>query len=1316
MKSPYRQAGRFIALFLTVALTLPQPAFALRPEAKAQQTAGLEELEQALRDSNDPFRATAGVLTRQVANAIGVVPANPALGQSGGLEEGGRIKKLAQGAVLVTAGVVAGIAGKAAYDQVTAPPLQPPAQVAPEEPGAVVPEDRGLPEAPLDYVALPEKGPVDSRTPVRILGNEPLRIVWDYTHGEERNRGIKLEVQFVPLTDENREKPDQVDWTSSTDSTSFEWTTAVKGQNLFKARIDPSALPLYGVKPGGRYWVRFVMSRLVEGAEERLGEPSFVALEVMDLPAPAPKGGLEEFEHLPWAEISQEQMSLAISTATHSTPMVRVWKFRNESPTGGQIVSVSFLSPDNRKAYRMDLSPIDLTLSGNPEIDNYLENLLQNETMSREMLLKIRTFSTDNFVSDIPSTGLEEAPASVSDRELAERFVALLGSEGYLKIDTLILPPHRLPPGAAQMIDANEGGSVIEHLAEGPDTQPAFRKQVGLPLGVKIVFSNDTPTDALDLSKVAQVAAGQADPEILKAPLNSGLEEKSFYGFGVRKLWEQTLLLKFLPNLDMNMGIHYSNPTSGDRMISRFEIVASHGEGKEFSWIVKWALEYMANALQHSSDGQVLLKEWERAALKTIDIEGKQDKAEDDGGQNAMVGRILLRVAKDLPVDILRRPGEVIVSEGVLSEILDVVKEKMPANLEFSSWAAFQDSFQMAALRRLGERLFSALTVTGTPLPKGEMWQQMRSSMVMESRLKRILDEDHRANAPDVHAMRRLLETYPDLRKSGYYFSELLSRIQDLPLERQQSEIDKYLEAHLESWRVPLRNIEEVEFTPEWFITDLFNKVFGRTSEFRLPDRTMEGREREGIRFDGAPTDGFGYTVEISVGFEGSPVQVVFLKRQYRGPLTKQEQEILSHYRFWVVDPNEPWIKTKPTALAATNWGPGNNDGMVATFDLKEEWSGHPNKGINRFLGQKIETIVKMSKFPSAAGLEERQEPVLPNVLLGASMSLVYHVMDAEEKKEPLGTVLRMEDFLRYGITAEEIRFILFGTIQPHPDESAEWGMWTDQLAWESLRVLPRVAGAIWQERDRTAAPTVVSAMERFNQFQLNLKDASPETRPAMGVRSELAPSELTALFTRVFALLGIPDSSSGLEEAQEVFDQLRWETGGRNQLLLDSDGYMELTAEQAARFGMENVMGGFIVADSAKVTDAGHFVVAEEGLRNEAAEAIFPWIKAEQGIQGVIDSAKDSEANHGDLLLIKPAEGMDVGAVLEVLIQRGYSPGGSASPRVAIGDENQVEALPPVAFQLLAGQKGIPPVVFLNVRVKLTDEAGNTYTLILMA
>lgn len=164
----------------------------------------------------------------------------------------------------------------------------------------------------------------------------------------------------------------------------------------------------------------------------------------------------------------------------------------------------------------------------------------------------------------------------------------------------------------------------------------------------------------------------------------------------------------------------------------------------------------------------------------------------------------------------------------------------------------------------------------------------------------------------------------------------------------------------------------------------------------------------------------------------------------------------------------------------------------------------------------------------------------------------------------------------------------------------------------------------------------------------------------------------------------------------------------------LREKGFVELSPKQINALGYNPKLKGFLIRDSASVTDAGHFVVAEQGLTNAAAENLYPWVYAGEGLNDVIDYAKGAEAQIGDLMLIKPAKEISVESVTALLRERGFPD--SKAPRVAIGDESIVSVLPPVAFQLLAVQSSLPPVVFLNTAVRLTDEAGQTYTLILMA
>ncbi|MBI3322479.1 MAG: twin-arginine translocation signal domain-containing protein [Candidatus Omnitrophica bacterium] len=163
----------------------------------------------------------------------------------------------------------------------------------------------------------------------------------------------------------------------------------------------------------------------------------------------------------------------------------------------------------------------------------------------------------------------------------------------------------------------------------------------------------------------------------------------------------------------------------------------------------------------------------------------------------------------------------------------------------------------------------------------------------------------------------------------------------------------------------------------------------------------------------------------------------------------------------------------------------------------------------------------------------------------------------------------------------------------------------------------------------------------------------------------------------------------------------------------LEREGWIPLNPAQTSGF-REGMAGGFVVADSADVTDAGHFVIAESGLTNAAAQELFPWIQVGVGVDRVALEARNAGARAGDLVLVKPAMGISAESVTAQLRVKGYSDG--AAPRVVIGDPSQIQALPLRTFQLLAGQQGLPPVVFIGAAVKLTDEAGNVYTLILMA
>jgi hypothetical protein len=191
------------------------------------------------------------------------------------------------------------------------------------------------------------------------------------------------------------------------------------------------------------------------------------------------------------------------------------------------------------------------------------------------------------------------------------------------------------------------------------------------------------------------------------------------------------------------------------------------------------------------------------------------------------------------------------------------------------------------------------------------------------------------------------------------------------------------------------------------------------------------------------------------------------------------------------------------------------------------------------------------------------------------------------------------------------------------------------------------------------------------------------------------------------------PDGpGAGMEEIQWVFHRFL-ERNSAMRRTLEDRRWVSLQPGQVGAFGYPAV-GGFIIADSAKITDAGHAVIADEDLGNELAEKTLAWIKAGKAAAGVVKNARLMNVRRGDLLVFEEELGLTAARIEHLLAENGIE--GAAAARAVMGDRIQVKALPLFAFQLFAGEDGLPPVVVLSVAVQLRDEAGNTYTLILMA
>ncbi|GEM_PF-5909921 len=206
---------------------------------------------------------------------------------------------------------------------------------------------------------------------------------------------------------------------------------------------------------------------------------------------------------------------------------------------------------------------------------------------------------------------------------------------------------------------------------------------------------------------------------------------------------------------------------------------------------------------------------------------------------------------------------------------------------------------------------------------------------------------------------------------------------------------------------------------------------------------------------------------------------------------------------------------------------------------------------------------------------------------------------------------------------------------------------------------------------------------------------------------------EAIGILTKLKALLkGQPQSpTAGLEEKeiQSIFNRLMVDT--TIQQSLSEKGWVPLEPGQAEAFGFK-ARGGVIIKDSAQVTDAGHFVISDETLHNQTAEQVFNWIKGGQGETEVVRGAKQALVRPGDLIVLKAKPELTVEQVQKLLAENGIE-----GVRALVGTVQEVETVQVFAFQLFAdpNQKWLPPVIELSVAVRLKDEAGNAYTLILM-
>lgn len=163
---------------------------------------------------------------------------------------------------------------------------------------------------------------------------------------------------------------------------------------------------------------------------------------------------------------------------------------------------------------------------------------------------------------------------------------------------------------------------------------------------------------------------------------------------------------------------------------------------------------------------------------------------------------------------------------------------------------------------------------------------------------------------------------------------------------------------------------------------------------------------------------------------------------------------------------------------------------------------------------------------------------------------------------------------------------------------------------------------------------------------------------------------------------------------------------------VLSAQDWVRLTSDQLGAFEIDGVNAGYLIADSAAVTDASHVILSHNQLRNPMAEKKFSWILGGESESQLLNHVKVMRLKKGDLFLTPTNRSLEE---LEVLLQE-KGLWGPDAVRTVIGNSVEVAQLKPYAFQLLASQENLPAVVYLDVVLRLRDEAGRTYTLLLMA
>lgn len=251
----------------------------------------------------------------------------------------------------------------------------------------------------------------------------------------------------------------------------------------------------------------------------------------------------------------------------------------------------------------------------------------------------------------------------------------------------------------------------------------------------------------------------------LQIEIVRNVQPQSFFAFGIHDLTSQLTFPSVIPQGESSIQFKDDGFSLSTEPIQDNDSLAVFG-GKLAGESLNWVRDRFA-------PGDPLLLEWERAMGKFLFPELTKD------GNGIRSFRVISAENK-FPADLIRRPGEVVFNAQFLINLRRVYDSK--GGREY-------------ALQLMGERLFAALSMPGTPLAPKLMRSMLRSSIVRDMRLQKLLNDE----LNPVELSQRF-SNWNKLLSSGSYFDGLLTANADLEVAEQQREIEAHFNKYLADW------------------------------------------------------------------------------------------------------------------------------------------------------------------------------------------------------------------------------------------------------------------------------------------------------------------------------------------------------------------------------------------------------------------------------------------------------------------------------------------------------------------------------------